>query len=128
MPSLKNILLGSVCILWAGCNVLSESIPYENHLPNRKTTAASVEILQKYPEKTYVALGKVEAHAASMWTSWESMHDKLREEASRLGADAIVNLNPPDEPDDRVKVTGIGWVDYFFKPPRHVTAIAIRYL
>jgi hypothetical protein len=117
-----------IFLVWAGCSVLTESIPYDHHLPSRKTTPESVAILDKYPEKTYVEVAKVEAESTVFWVSWQTLHEKLREEAARLGADAVVNLNPPGEPDDHIEVTGIGWVDYLLKPPRHVSAIAIRYI
>ena len=113
---------------WLGCSVLADSLPYEHHLPTRKIDVASVEILAKYPEKTYVEVAKVEARATSMWTGWDTLHEALRQEAARVGADAIVNVRPVDQPDDRIKVTGVEWLDYFLKPPRHVTGLAIRYL
>jgi hypothetical protein len=125
--------LGSVIRLLAfvglaGCNTLADSVAYEHHLPSRKTDAASVEILSAYPSKTYVEVAKVEAYATSMWIGWDALHDALRREAARLGADALVNLQPPDDPADSIVVTGIGWIDYLLKPPRHVSAIAIRYI
>jgi len=112
----------------AGCSVLADSLPYEHHLPTRKTDVASVEILAKYPAKTYVGVAKVEARATTVWVSWDTLHDALRQEAARIGADAIVHLRPADQPDDRFVVTGLDWFDFLLKPPRHVTGIAIRYL
>jgi hypothetical protein len=119
------VLSVAVCL---GCSVLADSLPYEHHMPTRKTNVASVEILAKYPEKTYVEVAKVEARATSMWTSWSTLRHALREEAARVGADAIVNVKPADDPDDRIKFTGVEWLDSMLKPPRHVTGIAIRYL
>lgn len=119
------VLSLAVCL---GCSVLTDSLPYEHHLPTRKTDVASVEILAKYPEKTYVEVAKVQARATSMWTSWNTLHDALRQEAARVGADAIVNVKLADQPDDRIKFTGVEWLDYMLKSPRHVTGIAIRYL
>lgn len=124
----KTLILVLMGVASGGCGVLTDSIPYEHHLPERKTSPASVEILQKYPEKTYVEVAKVEAEATAMWVSWETLHEKLRQEAARVGADAIVDINPPGEPDDHVELTGIGWVDYLLKPIRRVSGIAIRYL
>jgi hypothetical protein len=111
-----------------GCTALSDSISYRHHLPTRKTDAASVEILSQYPEKTYVELAKVEARATAVWVSWDTLHYALREEAARMGADAIVNVTPSEQSDDSIDVTGIGWIDLILKPPRHVSAIAIQYL
>ena len=113
---------------WFGCSVLADSLPYEHHMPTRKTDVASVEILPNYPEKSYVEVAKVEARATSMWTSWYTLRHALREEAARIGADAIVNVKPADDPDDRIKLTGVEWLDDILKPPRHATGIAIRYL
>ena len=128
MKYFKILVLLTVCVTWGGCWVLTDSIPYDHHMPNRKSSPDTVEILEKYPEKTYVEIAKVEAEATAMWVSWETLHEKLRQEAARLGADAIVNLNPPGEPDDHIELTGVGWVDYLLKPPRRVSGIAIRYL
>lgn len=119
------VLSVAVCL---GCSVLSDSLPYEHHMPTRKTDVASVEILAKYPEKAYVEVAKVEARATSMWTRWSTLRRALREEAARVGAEAIVNVKPADDPDDRIKFTGVEWLDSMLKPPRHVTGIAIRYL
>jgi hypothetical protein len=111
-----------------GCSVLADSLPYEHHLPSRKPSVALVEILEKYPEKTYVEIARVEARAASMWVSWNRLYDALRQEATRIGADALVQVKPADQPDDHIVVTGLDWVDFALKPPRRVTGIAIRYL
>ena len=126
--ALQGLLLVLSAAGWLGCSVLADSLPYEHHLPTRKTDVASVEILNKYPEKTYVEVAKVEARATSMWTSWFTLRHALREEAARVGADAIVNVKPADDPDDSIKFTGVEWLDYVLKPPRHVTGVAIRYL
>jgi len=128
MKNAKGMVLLLFCLAWAGCNVFTDAIPYNHHMPARKTSATSVEILEKYPEKSYVELGKVVADGRNIWTSWSALHEKLREEAGRMGADAIVNVFPPGEPDDVVQVTGIGWIDQFLKPRRHVSAIAIRFI
>ena len=125
---LEGIIVGLSVGVCLGCSVLSDSLPYEHHLPNRKTDVASVEILAKYPEKTYVEVAKVDARATSMWTSWYTLRRALREEAARVGADAIVNVKPADDPDDSIKFTGVEWLDYVLKPLRHVTGVAIRYL
>lgn len=117
-----------LAVTLAGCTALSSSILYEHHLPSRNTPADSVPILDRYPERTYVELGKVEARAAVLWVSWESLHAKLQAEAARLGADAIVKVIPSGEPDDHLDWTGLSWLDAFFKTPRHVSGLAIRYL
>lgn len=112
----------------SGCGTLADNVPYEHHLPSRKTATASVEILARYPEKTYVEVAKVEAFATSMWGTRDDLEYALRQEAARIGADAIVNVQPPDQPADTFTLTGITWVDYVLRPARRLSGIAIRYL
>jgi 3',5'-cyclic AMP phosphodiesterase CpdA len=132
MTPMKRLLRGLALVPamggLIGCAVLADSLPYEHHLPDRKPSVALVDILEKYPEKTYVEIARVEARATAMWVSWPALHQALREEATRIGADALVQVKPADEPDDHVVVTGLDWVDLALKPPRRVTGIAIRYL
>jgi hypothetical protein len=97
----------------------SASFPLQG-VPRREPTAASsVELLDQAGERRYVALGKVHAHGRcevlfSFRGTDQRLLQLLREEAAKLGASAVINVQTATLPrgewlDVHLHGTAIGW-------------------
>lgn len=111
----------------AGC--ASVDVSSERYLgaPRLAPTApASVEILRREPKRPHVQLGEVFA-SPSDGAKTEEIEAALREEAAKLGGEAVVVVQ------DRTKrigtyVSGTWWVRYHTPIyGRQIVAVAIRY-
>ena len=90
----------TICILtlWIGClglvgcsnvqteHVILEGATYSNYSPDRK-----VVVLEQPPEKPFVRIANLQATAEEP-TSQEELTQGLIEEARRVGADAIIEV------------------------------------
>ena len=67
-----------------------------------------IEILKEQPSRPFIEIAVVEAKAPNRTTKWNDLRASLREEARRVGADAIINLDMGSE--QRGGVQGSGGV------------------
>jgi hypothetical protein len=91
-----------------------------------RTNPAPIEFLANTPTKPFAKIAMVEAVGRSSSTSWEEIRAALGEEASKIGADAVMDLSMGSNivgamTGNRGMVTGgVG-------ERRKLTGVAIRY-
>lgn len=117
MKKLSFILLFiPICMLFVGCSYHSKNLPvgsiYENTDPGK------IVIVEKTPNKSYESIGKVHSHCRWNWFfGWAGCGENkmkiiLKEEAAKLGADAIIDVK-------RESFSQYEWTDVHY----HATAI-----
>lgn len=84
----KPIYLFIVVMLASGCAYFSSQMyPIkENYTP---TNPDKVAIFRFPPSTPYQAIGEIEVKAAPA-SNWNSLHRRLKEEAAKMGGDAII--------------------------------------
>lgn len=84
----KTVCLLVLVMLVSGCATFSSrKYPVKESYP--PTNPVNIEIFKFFPPVPYKPIGEVEAKAAPA-SNWDSLYNRLKEEASIMGGDAIV--------------------------------------
>jgi len=118
MKALSYIqFLISICILFIGCSYYSKNLPVDYRY--EATDPKKIAIFEEIPNRPYEIVGKVHSHCRRNWCfglggcTKGKMIKFLKEEASRLGADAIIDIK-------KERFSQLEWTDV------HYHAIAVR--
>jgi len=119
--------LAALALATTGCRTVSTNlVPYVGVPKYPPSDPARVEILQKEPTRPHEKLGEVVA-SPDDGVRAQKIEDKLRKQAAKLGADAVVLTH------DKMQVTGTRvWGPYWAPETTAVSArvivvIAIKY-
>ena len=83
----KIILILLAALVLSGCaSFYASRYPGNNYAP---TIAANIPIYNNFPPQSYEVIGEVGGGGAPM-SSWAGMGKRIREEAAKMGGDAIV--------------------------------------
>ena len=113
--SLK-LFLTTICLICLGCSYHSMNLHTQTISGN--TVSDDIAIFEQTPNKPYEIMGKVHSHCRWNWffgwagCSKNAMKDLLKEEAAKLGANAIINVK-------QESFSQFEWTDIHY----HATAI-----
>lgn len=123
-----NIIIVSTCVLilsLAGCRypVEATSVSYISMPAYALTDPSKIQILQQFPQQPHQNIGEILIEPDSETRTTAEIEQKLREQASNLGADAVVIV------EDRIAQAGLRYYGYYREEPvygHQVKGIAIK--
>ena len=104
--SARAVAAGLIAALaFAGCSSMSMIVKrYPDIPPQPRTSADQVEILRKEPTRPHFAVGEIVVSAAP---NDPDLPGRLREEAAKLGANAVIYVYDGDKPSDLTDVIAV---------------------
>jgi len=105
--TLRKLTLGLAFIGLGGC-IATDHLLLTNTPLLPRPEGAAVEILVDPPARPFTKVAMVEAVAKSRLVTWNDLREALRNEASKVGADAIMDISVGGEPHSALVGSGAG--------------------
>jgi hypothetical protein len=95
-----------VCLLAGGC--VSTNVQRFDDTVRPAREPGAVEVLTETPERRYTVIAVIEAKSGAVFDSFDDLRKEMREEAARLGGDAVILS--PEEVEESFILTGTAMI------------------